>query len=205
MYKYSNGKHSGNSIGEEKRINLSPKKRKADMINIGSIVMPLIMSLIVLAGFIKGVPIFDCFIEGAADGLRVAVKILPALVALLTSVGMLKASGAMDVICYALAPLAQLLGLPREVMPLALLRPISGSGSLAIFQDIISTHGPDSYIGRVASVMQGSTETTFYTIAIYYGVTGVKKTRHTLVSSLSADLTGFILSSVFVAMLFGRV
>lgn len=174
------------------------------MINIGSIAIPLIMSLIVLTGLVKGVPIFDCFIDGAADGLRVAVKILPALVALLTSVGMLKASGAMDVICFALEPVARFLGLPSEVMPLALLRPISGSGALAIFGDIISTYGPDGFIGRVASVMQGSTETTFYTIAVYYGVTEVKKTRHTLAASISGDLAGFILSSAFVTLLFGR-
>ena len=116
---------------------------------------------------------------------------------------MFKASGALDVLSWGLGPLAEGLGLPREVIPLALLRPISGSGAMVLFNDILATYGPDSFIGRVASVMEGSTETTFYTIAVYYGATKVHRTRHTLPSALSADLAGIIMSAVAVRMFLG--
>ena len=112
-----------------------------------------------------------------------------------------KASGALDVITYSLRPVANLLHLPQEVIPLAILRPISGSGALVIFQDILQQYGPDSFVGRVASVMQGSTETTFYTIAVYYGATRVQKTRHTLPSALTADIVGFFMSALAVRLL----
>lgn len=173
------------------------------MVDVGSLVIPVVLCVIVLGGLYKGVPVFDCFLEGAKDGLMTSVRILPALVALMTAVGMFKASGAMDILSFGLAPVARLLGIPREVIPLALLRPISGSGALAIFQDIIKTYGADSFVGRTASVMQGSTETTFYTIAVYYGATSVKNTRHTLTASLTGDLTGFVLSAIAVRLIFG--
>lgn len=130
------------------------------MTTMTDFVVPVIIVLILAWGIWKGVPIFDSFVAGAADGLKVGASIAPALVALLTAVGIFKASGALDVLTHGLAPLGSLLGLPQEVLPLALLRPISGSGALALFQDVLKTWGPDSFIGRVASVMEGSTETS---------------------------------------------
>ena len=162
------------------------------MMQIGSYIVPLVVVMIVGHGLSKGLPVFDLFIEGAKDGLLTAARILPALVALMTAVGMFKASGALDL----------LFGLPRDLLPLALLRPISGSGAMAIFDDLLRIHGPDSLIGRIASVMEGSTETTFYTIAVYYGAAEIRQTRHTVPAALSADLTGFFLSALLVRMLF---
>lgn len=164
-------------------------------------ILPCVIAGIFLWGMAKGVDTFACFLEGAKEGLRVAVSVTPALICLITAVSMFRASGGLDVLVWALSPAAKLLGIPPEVMPLALLRPVSGSGATAVFTDILARYGPDSYIGRVASVMQGSTETTFYTIAVYYGATEVKRTRHTLTSSLSADLVGAVMSAVAVRLL----
>lgn len=174
------------------------------MQSLSSYVAPLVASAILGAGLVRGVPVFEVFLEGAREGLSTAARILPSLVALMTAVAVLRAGGALDLLCRALEPAARLLGLPPEVMPLALLRPLSGSGGLAIFRDLLSAHGPDSFAGRVASVMMGSTETTFYTIAVYYGAVGVRRTRHTLPAALAADLAGFVFSSLAVLWLFGR-
>ena len=171
------------------------------MNQISHYILPAVIVLIVGYGIFKKVPVFDCFLEGAKEGLTSSVQILPALIALITAVGMFKASGALDVITYSLRPVANLLHLPQEVIPLAILRPISGSGALVIFQDILQQYGPDSFVGRVASVMQGSTETTFYTIAVYYGATRVQKTRNTLPSALTADIVGFFMSALAVRLL----
>ena len=170
---------------------------------VSELSVPLVVSAILLFGFICGCPVFDLFIEGAKDGIKTAFDIIPALVALMTAVGVFSASGALDVITAALSPFTERLAFPSEIIPLALLRPISGSGSLAIFQDILTRFGPDSFIGRCASVMEGSTETTFYTIAVYYGAVSVKHTRHTVFASLLADLTGFVMSVLCVRMLMG--
>jgi spore maturation protein B len=119
----------------------------------------------------------------------------------MVGVGVLRASGALDMLSFALTPVAALLGIPREVLPLTLMRPITGSGALAVFTDIIRIHGPDSPVGRVASVIQGSTETTFYTIAVYYGATRVRRTRQNLPACLTADLVGFVMSAAAVRLL----
>ena len=167
-------------------------------------IIPAIVLIILVSGLLEGVEIFDVFLKGAKEGLATAVSILPSLIGLMTAVGIFKASGSLDLLSNALKPVANLLGLPNEVMPLALLRPISGSGGMAIFRDLLANYGPDSFVGRVASVMMGSTETTFYTIAVYYGAIGVRKTRHTLPAALGADLAGFIFSSLAVIWLLGR-
>jgi spore maturation protein B len=127
---------------------------------------------------------------------------MPTLIALMTAIGMFKASGGLELITTTVAPIIHKLGFPAECVALALIRPISGSGGLAVFESILNDYGPDSFAGRVASVMMGSTETTFYTIAVYYSVTKVKKTRHTLLCSLSGDLTGFIFSALLVRLFF---
>lgn len=167
-------------------------------------IVPAIAALFLAAGLVEGVPVFDVFMEGAKEGLATAVRILPSLIGLMTAVGVFKASGALDMLSQALSPAARLMGLPPEVMPLALLRPVSGSGGMAVFRDLLAAHGPDSFVGRVASVMMGSTETTFYTIAVYYGAVGVRKTRHTLPAALGADLAGFVFSSLAVLWFFGQ-
>ena len=172
------------------------------MIALGTLMVPLTMVLIVGYGLWKGVPVFDVFLDGAKEGLAVGARILPALVALVTAVGMFKASGGLDLVSWALEPLGNLLGLPREVLPLALMRPISGSGAMVLFQDLLQSHGPDSLVGRIASVMQGSTETTFYVIALYYGAAGIKDTRHTAPAALTSDVTGFFLSALTVKLFF---
>ena len=166
-------------------------------------IVPAVIGGVLLFGLVRGVNIFDSFIEGAKEGLGTAWSILPALVLLLTAVSVFKVSGMLDVLTWALSPAAGLLGVPREVLPLALLRPVSGSGSMVVFRDILASYGPDSFIGRVASVLQGATETTFYTIAVYFGATGVKKTRHTLASSMTADLAALVISAVAVRLLLG--
>jgi spore maturation protein B len=165
-------------------------------------IIPIIISLIVGYGLIKGVNVFEEFIVGAKEGLAVVISIFPALVALMTVVAMLNISGVIDFISYILSPITSALGIPKEIVPLGLLRPISGSGSLAIFENTLTKYGADSFIGRVASVLQGSTETTFYTIAVYFGANQIDKTRHSLFCALIADLTSLILSGVLVRLFF---
>ena len=171
------------------------------MRNIADCIIPLILCAIFLYGLLHGVNIFDSFLEGAKEGISTSFGILPAVVALMTCIAMFNASGALDILTNALRPICEAIGFPPETIPLALLRPISGSGALAIYENLLSNYGPDSFVGKVASVMQGSTETTFYTIAVYYGAVKVKKTRHTVPSALSADLTGFLMSVVAVRLL----
>ncbi|MCH5348101.1 MAG: spore maturation protein [Oscillospiraceae bacterium] len=164
-------------------------------------VIPVFIALIMIVGLIKRVDVFGEFTDGAKENLRSAFEVLPALIALMTAIGMFKASGGLDIISAAISPITELLGFPSECIPLAIIRPVSGSGALAVFESILTDVSPDSFPGRVASVMVGSTETTFYTVAVYYGITKVKKTRHTIASSLTADLTGFILSALTVRLL----
>lgn len=172
------------------------------MDKIGVYLVPCIIALILLFGFVRKVPLFDTFLDGAKEGLRSTVSIAPALVGLITAVTMLKASGALDLFTAAVRPLAQAVGLPPEVVPLTLLRPVSGSGSMALLNGIFADCGPDSFAGRVAAVMMGSTETTFYAIAVYFGAVGIKKTRHTVPAALSADLVSFLTSALAVRLFF---
>ncbi|QAT51340.1 spore maturation protein [Caproiciproducens sp. NJN-50] len=164
--------------------------------------MPAVVFCIILFGFIRKVPVFDTFVSGAKEGLRSTVSILPSLIGLIMAVSMLSASGALDLLSSLLAPVANWIGLPKQAMPLALIRPISGSGSTAVLFRIFQDYGPDSFIGRVSSVMSGSTETTFYAIAVYFGAVGIRKTRHTIPAALTADLTVCIVSALTVRLLF---
>lgn len=160
--------------------------------------IPLVIGGILVFGLVKKVNILDAFIEGASDGMKVVYKITPTMIFIMLAVGMFKASGGLEVLSNLLEPIVSKVKIPKELVPLMLMRPVSGTGALAIFKEIIATHHPDSLIGRIASVMQGSTETTFYTIALYYSVTSVKKTRHTLLSASAGDMTGFIFSALCV-------
>lgn len=164
--------------------------------------MPILIGLILVYGILKKIDIFNEFLDGAWENIKVGVQILPALIALMLCINMIKASGAIILISDLLMPITDFLGFPNECVSLALIRPISGSGGLALYQNILHEVGPDTFAERVASVLMGSTETTFYTIAVYYGVTKIKKTRQTLVASLSADFTGFVFSALIVRLMF---
>lgn len=164
--------------------------------------IPLVIILIILYGAKKKVPVYDTFVLGAKDGIETTFSIIPPLVGLMVGISSLRASGAVDYIAKLLSPLLALIHMPPEVLPLALLRPVSGSGSMAVVSDIFKNYGCDSFIGRCASVMMGSTETTFYTLAVYFGATKVKNTRYTLKAALSADICGMLLSVFIVRLLF---
>ena len=172
------------------------------MKDLSNYILPTIVVLIVIYGGFKGVDVFNVFIDGAKSGFKTVFNIIPSLIALLLSINLLKASGGLDVLLSLLSPIGDFLGIPRDIIPLTILSPISGSGSLGVYEGILKDFGPDSFIGRCASVMMGSTETTFYTLALYYGSIGVKKTRHTVPSALCADFTSFILSPRFVRIFF---
>ena len=145
---------------------------------------------------------YDLMLSGAAEGLKLMGSLLPCLILLLTAVGMLRASGAVEVLSRFLAPVFGLFGIPPETAMLVLIRPISGSAALAVGADLMAEYGVDSQIGRTVAVMLGSTETTFYTISVYFGAAGIKKTRYTVPAALIADLTGFVMASVTVRWLF---
>lgn len=175
------------------------------MINLVSIsIIPLIITAILLSGYIKRVPVYDCFVEGAKEGLKSSVKIIPPLIAIFISIGLFKKSGAMEIIIAVLRPIGNLMGVPKELMPLFIIKPISGSASLAVLKDIIVNYGPDSFLGRVASTMMGSAETIVYTMAVYFGAIGVKNSRHTLPAALVSHLAGTIASVVVCSIIFGR-
>ncbi len=145
---------------------------------------------------------YGILISGAAEGLHVLKSIVPALVLLLTAVSMLRASGATQVLSQFLAPIFKFFGIPPETALLVLIRPISGSAALAVGADLMAQHGVDSTVGRTAAVMLGSTETTFYTISVYFGAAGIHKTRYTVPAALIADLTGFIMASLCARLFF---
>ena len=171
--------------------------------NLSSFVIPALLAATAVYGMGKRVDVYAALTHGAEEGLTVLLRIIPALVGLLTAVSMLRASGAMEWLSDLCAPLLEHLGIPPETIPLMLIRPVSGSGALAVASDLIATQGPDSYAGRVAAVMLGSTETTFYTIAVYFGSAGIIKTRHTIPAALVADLTGFFASALAVRLFLG--
>ena len=166
-------------------------------------ILPLLLSGASLWGARRRVDVYDALVTGGKSGLQVAVSILPALAALLTAVYMLRASGAMDALAAVLSPVLGALGIPPETAALLLIRPVSGSGALAVGSDIMQTYGPDSTIGRTAAVMLGSTETTFYTVAVYFGAAGIRRTRYTIPAALTADLAAFIAAAWAVRLCFG--
>ena len=145
---------------------------------------------------------YDLLLSGAADGLKLLVSIVPSLILLLCAVSMLRASGAVELLSYLLAPLFSFFGIPPETALLVLVRPLSGSAALAVGAELMAEHGPDSVIGRTVAVMLGSTETTFYTISVYFGAAGIQKTRYTVPAALFADFVGFFMASLTVRLLF---
>lgn len=165
--------------------------------------MPIFIAVVLIFGLVRRVPLFDAFTQGAGDGIKTLVKISPTIVGLVVAVNMLRASGALELLCSFIAPAAEALGFPKEIVPMVLLRPVSGGGATALLTGIYRDCGPDSLAGRVASVLAGSTETTFYAIAVYYGSVGIKKIRHTLIAGLAADLTAAVMAVVTVRLFFG--
>ena len=168
------------------------------MEKITSFILPVITAVIVAFGLIKGLKVFDCFMSGAKKGFESAVRLLPPLMGLVVGVTMLRQSGALAVITKMLMPIANLTGIPADVIPLAVLSPVSGSGSLTMFEQILKNFGPDSPEGRIASVIMGSTETTFYAVTVYYGSVGIRKSGCTVPAALLADMTSFVVSAMTV-------
>lgn len=151
-------------------------------------------------GVLKKVKVYEVFVEGAKEGFNVAIRIIPYLVAMLVAIGMFRASGAMDLLIAILNPVTNLIGMPAEALPMALMRPLSGSGSLGMMTEIMKVHSPDSFIGVLVSTMYGSSETTFYVLAVYFGAVNIKNVRHALPAGLLADVAG-ALGALFICRL----
>ena len=173
------------------------------MTDISRYAIPAILLVIPAYGFIKKVKVYESFTDGAKEGFTTAVTIIPYLVAMLVAIGVFRASGAMDYLVKAVSPVTNLIGMPGETLPMALMRPLSGGGATGIMSDLITTHGPDSLIGRISSIMMGSTETTFYVLAVYFGSVAIKKTRHALPAGLIADAVGIITAVIVARLMFG--
>lgn len=170
--------------------------------HLSDYVIPLLLVSAALYALWRRVDVFSALTTGAGEGLSVVLRILPPLVALLTGVYMLRASGALELLTQVLTPVLTRVGIPPETVGLLLIRPVSGSGALAVGSEIMQTYGPDSAVGRTAAVMLGSTETTFYTVAVYYGAAGIHRTRHTIPAALAADITGFLAAAWTVRWMF---
>jgi len=166
-------------------------------------VLPTIIVGFPIYGLIKRVPVYEEFVVGAKEGFGVAVNIIPYLVAILFAIAMFRASGAMDFMVEGMRPLLRPLGVPPEVLPMAIIRPLTGSGSAALVLDLANRYGTDSLIVRIAATMYGSSETTFYVLAVYFGAVNVRKTRHAVPAGLIADLAAFVLAVIVIKWLFG--
>lgn len=171
--------------------------------NPGDVAVLLLVGGVLLCGLIRRRDVYAAFLDGAGEGIRVVLRLLPSLTGLIVAVEMMRASGLSDALARLLTPVTEKLSLPAELVPMMLLRPVSGSGSTALLVDLFERLGPDSYAGRLASVIAGSTETTFYAITVYYGSVGVQKTRHTLLAALAADFTAMLTSLLAVNLIFG--
>lgn len=165
-------------------------------------IVPMILAGVSLFALRKRENIYDSLLLGAQDGLKLLISIVPSLILLLTAVHMLRASGAIDALTGLLSPAFSLLGIPPETAPLVLIRPISGSAALAVGADLMANYGVDSVIGRTAAIMLGSTETTFYTVSVYFGAAGIRRTRYAVPAALLADLTGFCMASLTAKLFF---
>ncbi|MEC2075734.1 spore maturation protein [Metabacillus fastidiosus] len=164
--------------------------------------IPLIIGFILLYGTIKKVPTYETFVEGGKEGIKISFSIIPYLVGMLISISIFRASGALEFLMSFFKPVLNFIHFPAEMLPLALIRPISGTAALGLTTDIIATYGPDSFIGRLASVMQGSTDTTLYVLTVYFGAVGIKKMGDALKVGLLADVVGIVASVIIVTLLF---
>ena len=166
------------------------------------IVIPLVLLLFLSIALFRRVKVYEKFVEGAKEGFQVGVRIIPYLVAMLVAIAMFRTSGALDILTWMLRPVTELIGMPPEVLPMALMRPLSGSGSIGVMTELMKTYGPDSLIGFISSTMFGSSETTFYVIAVYFGSINVQKTRYALPAGLTADAIGLIMASLICRAVF---
>ena len=170
---------------------------------ISIVAIPLVLLVFLGWGFIKKVKVYEVFVEGAKAGFLTAVRIIPYLVAMLVAIAVFRASGAMELLTSLIAPVTSLIGMPAETLPMAIMRPLSGSGSLGVMTELMKTHGPDSIIGIMASTMYGSSETTFYVLAVYFGAVSIKNTRHAVPVGLIADVVGMLAAVWIVNLIFG--
>ncbi|NEW06128.1 spore maturation protein [Paenibacillus sp. SYP-B3998] len=164
--------------------------------------IPVMIVFIPLYAAYRKVPVYESFVEGAKEGFDTAIKIIPHLVGMMVAISVFRASGAMDIVLSWMRPLFESMGIPTEVLPLAILRPITGAGSLAFTTDLIEQFGPDSMIGRIASTVQGSTDTTLYVVTVYFGAIGIRKAGYALKVGLISDLVGFVASIVICYLVF---
>ena len=164
--------------------------------------IPFFLFAIPVYGAVRRVKVYESFVEGAKEGFQVAVRIIPYLVAILVAVGMLRSAGAIDMLARVLDPMLRWIGMPAEILPLAIMRPLSGSGSMGIVTELVKTHGPDSFLARLAATAYGSTETTFYVLAVYFGSVSVRKTRYAVISGLTADIASLIAAIVVCRLVF---
>lgn len=165
--------------------------------------IPFILLFVPLYALYKGVDIYESFRQGAREALLLCAQILPYVVAIFVAIGVFRASRALEVAAGLLNPVLGAVGIPAEVLPLAIVRPLSGNGALAIMTDLVRQWGPDSYIGRLATTMQGSTDTTFYVMSLYFGSVGILRTRHAVLVGLASDVVGFVVSALAVRLAFG--
>lgn len=166
-------------------------------------IIPSFLLIVLLTASWRQLPSYELFVEGGKEGVKMAFSLLPFLVGMIVAITVLRSSGALDALIGLLAPILSFFGFPPEVLPLALIRPISGTAALGMTTELIQTYGPDSFIGRLASTMQGSTDTTLYILTIYFGAVGIKKMRYALKVGLLADLVGIIVSIIIVTLVFG--
>ncbi|MGO5065738.1 spore maturation protein [Clostridium sporogenes] len=164
-------------------------------------IIPIIILLIIAYGMAKKVKVYECFVEGAKDGVSICIKIFPYLLAMMVAIAVFRESKALDRLINILRPVSNLIGLPGELVPLVLIKPLSGSGALGVFADILKQFGPDSNVGKMASIIMGSTETIFYTITVYFGAVGIKKIRHTLWAAIFADMVAIIMAILVTNMI----
>jgi spore maturation protein B len=173
------------------------------MTTISVWMIPLLICFIIIYGTFKKIPTYESFVEGGKEGISMSFSIIPFLVGMLVAISVFRASGALDFIVQFLKPLLEMLHVPAEILPLAIIRPISGTAALGMTSDIISVHGPDSFIGRLAATIQGSTDTTFYVLTVYFGAVGIKKMGDAVKVGLLADLVGIAAAIVVVTLVFG--
>ncbi|RRJ66373.1 spore maturation protein [Paenibacillus oralis] len=175
-----------------------------DWLNVVSAwAVPVMIAFIPLYAYFKKVPVYESFVDGAKDGFSTAIGIIPHLVGMMVAISVFRASGALDVLVGWMGPLLTRLNVPPEVLPLGFLRPLTGTGSLAFTTDLIKTYGPDSMIGRIASTIQGSTDTTLYVLTVYFGAVGIKNGRYALKVGLFSDVVGFVAAIAVCLLLFG--
>ncbi|CAM3964649.1 spore maturation protein [Lederbergia lenta] len=165
-------------------------------------IVPIIIGVILIYSTFKKVPTYEHFVEGGKEGIKIAISIIPFLVGMLVAISVFRVSGALDFFIHLIQPMLYMLGIPAEIVPLALIRPISGTAALGLMSDILSVHGPDSYIGKLASTIQGSTDTTFYVLTVYFGAVGIKKMGDALKVGLLADLVGISAAIMIISFMF---